>query len=126
MEKPAAILERIQPLTAVEGYAAARELLQHPRTHLHEGGTDGRVTVKQIDHAWGTRLDIALKKGLRPVPGCQHLVSELSKLPEETVLETVIFEHENGLGAFWFTERTGKPVGFIVVERTAALATSQD
>lgn len=124
MQTPAAILERIRSLREVEGFAAAQAFLRDPQTHPHQGGTGGRVTVKQIDHAWRTRLEIARGKGVRPVPGCEHLVSELNKLPGETVLDTFIFEHEDGLGAFWFVEQTGEPVGFVVGERATASATS--
>jgi len=92
----------------------AETFLQHPGTHLHQGGTDGRVTVKQADHAWGTRLELARTKGLQPMPGCEHLVSTLNKLPAETILEVVILEGQGKLGAFWFVEQTGDPVGFIV------------
>jgi len=102
MLTPLDILGRIEPLASADGYNAIKRFLIHPATHVHESGSEGRVTVKAIDHAWAARLDIALKKGLRPVPGSQHLVRSLANLPATAMLHMVAMEGAGQLGAVWF------------------------
>ena len=114
---PAEVLERISPLKDVAGYARVADFLRKPSTQYHDGGGGNRVSVKQIDHAWGTRLLIARNKAVSPALGSEYLVETVNELPSETVLESAIFANEQELAAFWFVEATGVPVGFIIVLR---------
>jgi hypothetical protein len=117
MPSPASILERIDLLRDVPGYARIRDFLRQPTTKYYNGGGSNRVSVKQVDHAWGTRLMIARSKGLPPAIGSEHLVATISDLPKTEMLESVIFASEEELAAFWFIEANGFPVGFVLAER---------
>ncbi|SEQ88411.1 hypothetical protein SAMN05216548_108197 [Faunimonas pinastri] len=118
MQTPAQILERLKPLSSIEGYDTVDRFLRDPGTYLEESKSDGRVTVKMVDHAWGTRLQIARKKGLRPLPGCEHLVQSLARLPDAMILKVVILLGTSMIGAVWFIEENQEPVGFVVGELT--------
>lgn len=120
MLTPASLLERLQPLSMVEGYAEAEAFLSKPGTHLHDSGSDGRVTAKRIRFVWDYRFERAQKGIIRPIPGLAHLVGALRSLPDDTVLRAVIFENGDAINAFWFDDQTGSLVGFVVIEPTAA------
>lgn len=120
MKTPELILERLKPLSSVEGFHEVERFLRDPATRLHYSKSDGRVAVKMIDHAWGARLQIAQDKGRKSVPGCEHLVQSLAYLPEATILKMVVLEGECALGAVWFVEETDEPVGFVVADLSIA------
>jgi hypothetical protein len=96
--------------------------LLDPETRPHSSESDGLVTVKMIDHAWGTRLQILQNKGWKTPIGCEHLVQSLAQFLDTTVLKMVALEGANALGAVWFVERTGEPVGFVLCDRSTAIS----
>ena len=124
------ILERIEPLASADGYDAMKRFLMHPATHFHQSESYGRVTVDAINHAWATRLEMALKKGFEPLPGCKCLVQSLARFPAAAMLNMVVLEGDDQLGAVWFLEATSEPVGFVLGDRAVAMrpaaAKSQD
>lgn len=115
------ILERIGPLASADGYDAMKRFLKHPATHFHQSQSDGRVTVDAINHAWAARLEIALKKGFEPLPGCKCLVQSLARIPAAAMLNMVVLEGDSQIGAVWFLEATSEPVGFVVGDRATAI-----
>jgi hypothetical protein len=117
MPSPTELLARISPLREVVGYQRAADFLRHPATQYHDGGGGNRVSVRQIDHAWGTRLLIAHNKGLPAATGSEHLVAAIKDLPNDAMLEGAIFASDREIAAFWFVETTGVPVGFVIVPR---------
>ena len=121
----ALILEKLQPLSKVEGFSAASAFLQASGTRRHEGGSDGRVTVKQTRDIWGYRFERAKKGVIRPIPGLEHLVGALSSLPADTILKSVIFENGKSVSVFWFDDQITSPIGFVVCEATTAIASTQ-
>ena len=124
MLTPELLLERLQPLSTVEGYVEAKAFLRRPGTCLHESGDDGRVVVERIRFVWGYRFERSQSGIIQPIPGLAHFVEVLRASPDDNVLEGIIFENEKAISAFWFDEQTGSPIGFVVCEGAAAMETT--
>lgn len=121
MLTPELLLKRLQPLSAVEGYAEAKAFLERPGTQLHESGGDGRVIVKRIRFVWSYRFERSQNGIIQHIPGLAHFVGALQMLPDAAMLKGVIFENDKSISAFWFDDQTGSPIGFVVCEGTAAI-----